>query len=41
LGDEQFAKLLEPGQIGQVKTKNRMVKTGQGSSVILYALPAK
>lgn len=29
-----FAKLLEPGYIGQVKLKNRMIKTGQGSSVI-------
>jgi len=30
----RFEKLLTPGVIGQVKTKNRLVKTAQGSSVI-------
>jgi 2,4-dienoyl-CoA reductase (NADPH2) len=30
----RFPKLLEPGYIGQIKTKNRLIKTAQGSSVI-------
>ncbi len=30
----KFNKLFEPGYIGKVKTKNRLVKTAQGSSVI-------
>ncbi|HSW56841.1 MAG TPA: hypothetical protein VLH15_00400, partial [Dehalococcoidales bacterium] len=34
MAEHRFAKLLEPGYIGQVKTKNRLVKTAQGSSVI-------
>ncbi len=34
MSNERFAKLLEPGFIGKVKTKNRMIKTAQGSSVI-------
>lgn len=29
-----FSRLLEPGNIGRVRTKNRIVKTAQGSSVI-------
>ena len=29
----QFRKLLEPGQIGNVKTKNRIFKTGAGSTL--------
>jgi 2,4-dienoyl-CoA reductase (NADPH2) len=32
--NSRFAKLLEPARIGQVKTKNRIIKTAQGSSVI-------
>src|ERR1035437_5572400 len=34
MGNERFARLLEPGLIGKVKTKNRIIKTAQGSSVI-------
>jgi 2,4-dienoyl-CoA reductase (NADPH2) len=34
LANSRFQKLLEPGLIGQVKTKNRLIKTAQGSSVI-------
>jgi 2,4-dienoyl-CoA reductase (NADPH2) len=34
MAETQFVKLLEPGYIGKVKTKNRLVKTAQGSSVI-------
>jgi 2,4-dienoyl-CoA reductase (NADPH2) len=34
MAETRFAKLLEPGYIGQVKTKNRFIKTAQGSSVI-------
>ena len=30
----KFAKLLEPGQIGKIKTKNRFIKTANGSSFI-------
>ena len=29
---ERFAKLLEPGQIGPVKTRNRIIKTANGTS---------
>ena len=29
---ERFAKLLEPGQIGRVKTRNRIIKTANGTS---------
>jgi 2,4-dienoyl-CoA reductase (NADPH2) len=29
-GTAQFEKLLEPGQIGSVKTRNRIIKTGAG-----------
>jgi 2,4-dienoyl-CoA reductase (NADPH2) len=32
--DNKFPKLLEPGYIGKVKLKNRIIKTAQGSSVI-------
>jgi len=32
--ESKFKKLLEPGRIGHVVTKNRMIKTAQGSSVI-------
>jgi len=31
---DRFAKLLEPGRIGRVQTRNRMVKSAQGSSLI-------
>jgi 2,4-dienoyl-CoA reductase (NADPH2) len=34
MSNPRFPKLLEPGQIGQVKTKSRLIKTAQGSSVI-------
>ena len=34
MSNARFARLLEPGYIGKVKTKNRMIKTAQGSSVI-------
>ena len=34
MSNSQFKLLLEPGYIGKVKTKNRMIKTAQGSSVI-------
>jgi 2,4-dienoyl-CoA reductase (NADPH2) len=34
VANKHFPKLLEPGQIGQVKTKSRLIKTAQGSSVI-------
>jgi len=27
----RFAKLLEPGKIGSVKTRNRIIKTGAGT----------
>ena len=30
---DRFQKLLEPGQIGKVKTKNRIFKTGAGSTL--------
>jgi len=30
----KFARLLEPGQIGNIKTKNRFIKTANGSSFI-------
>ena len=30
---ERFTKLLEPGQIGKVRLKNRMFKTGAGSTL--------
>ena len=33
-GNTRFEKLLEPGHIGQVKTRNRMIKSGQGTSFI-------
>lgn len=29
---ERFAKLLEPGQIGRVRTRNRIIKTANGTS---------
>ena len=29
-----FHKLLEPGYIGKVRTRNRMIKTGAGTSFI-------
>jgi 2,4-dienoyl-CoA reductase-like NADH-dependent reductase (Old Yellow Enzyme family) len=29
----KFEKLLEPGQIGNIKTKNRIFKTGAGSTL--------
>ena len=31
MGNARFEKLLEPGRIGSVKTRNRMVKTGAGT----------
>jgi 2,4-dienoyl-CoA reductase (NADPH2) len=30
----RFARLLEPGQIGKIKTKNRLIKTANGTSYI-------
>ena len=30
----KFQKLLEPGQIGRVTTRNRMIKTANGTSFI-------
>jgi len=30
----RFQKLLEPAYIGKVKTRNRIIKTAQGSSFI-------
>ena len=29
---QQFEKLMEPGQIGPVKTRNRIIKTANGTS---------
>jgi len=34
MANSSFSKMLEPGYIGKVKLKNRLIKTGQGSSVI-------
>lgn len=34
MANSRFEKLLEPGYIGKVKTKSRLIKTAQGSSVI-------
>jgi len=34
MSNTRFKFLLEPGSIGRVKTKNRLIKTAQGSSVI-------
>jgi 2,4-dienoyl-CoA reductase (NADPH2) len=34
LSNRSFKKLLEPGNIGKVKIKNRIIKTAQGSSTI-------
>src|SRR4030042_1466520 len=31
MGNAKFEKLLEPGRIGSVKTRNRIVKTGAGT----------
>jgi 2,4-dienoyl-CoA reductase (NADPH2) len=31
MSDKRFEKLLEPGKIGPVKTRNRMIKTGAGT----------
>jgi len=31
MSNKQFEKLLEPGKIGPVKTRNRMIKTGAGT----------
>ncbi|MFC1909830.1 FAD-dependent oxidoreductase [Chloroflexota bacterium] len=31
---ERFAKLLEPGQLGKIKSKNRLLKSANGSSFI-------
>jgi len=33
-GNPRFEKLLEPGRIGRVVTRNRMIKSGQGTSFI-------
>jgi 2,4-dienoyl-CoA reductase (NADPH2) len=32
-GNSKYYKLLEPGQIGHVKTKNRMIKTASGTNL--------
>jgi len=34
LSNTRFQKLLEPGQIGRVRTRNRMIKTANGTSFI-------
>jgi 2,4-dienoyl-CoA reductase (NADPH2) len=34
IGDTRFERLLEPGHIGQVMTRNRIIKSGQGTSFI-------
>ncbi|MDH7499363.1 MAG: FAD-dependent oxidoreductase [candidate division NC10 bacterium] len=34
MGKPRFEKLLEPGRIGRVVTRNRMIKSGQGTSFI-------
>jgi 2,4-dienoyl-CoA reductase (NADPH2) len=34
MSNNDFNKLLEPGYIGKIKLKNRIIKTAQGSSVI-------
>jgi 2,4-dienoyl-CoA reductase (NADPH2) len=31
MSDSRFARLMEPGQIGKVKTRNRIIKTGAGT----------
>jgi len=33
-GNTRFRRLLEPGQIGKIKTKNRFIKTANGTSFI-------
>ena len=33
MGNTRFEKLLEPGYIGKVKTRNRIVKTGAGTFI--------
>ena len=30
MANKQFEKLMEPGKIGSVKTRNRIIKTGAG-----------
>jgi 2,4-dienoyl-CoA reductase-like NADH-dependent reductase (Old Yellow Enzyme family) len=32
--NQRFARLSEPGQIGKIKTKNRLIKTANGTSYI-------
>ena len=34
MSDNRFPKLMEPGQIGKIKTKNRFIKTANGTSFI-------
>jgi len=34
ISSQKFEKLLEPGQIGRVKTRNRIIKTANGTSFI-------
>ncbi len=34
MSNSRFAKLLEPGQIGKIKTKNHLIKTANGTSYI-------
>jgi 2,4-dienoyl-CoA reductase (NADPH2) len=34
MGKASFARLLEPGSIGKVKTRNRIIKTASGSSFV-------
>jgi 2,4-dienoyl-CoA reductase (NADPH2) len=34
MNSARFTKLLQPGQIGRIKTKNRMIKTANGTSFI-------
>ena len=34
MSNKRFQKLLEPGQIGRVRTRNRIIKTANGTSFI-------
>ena len=32
----KFSRLMEPGQIGKIKTKNRFIKTANGTSYVIH-----
>ena len=34
MNNSRFPKLMEPGQIGRIKTRNRFIKTANGTSFI-------